>query len=213
MLDEDLTNGTLTKTPHPTTGQMGYWRPNGQPARQGYSDIPTNDPRGYGTSAYEARRVGGPGTQVVKDANNHKIPDLVPDAQEHAFVLYVVPTSNEWRPVTYYPDALTSPAASPSRAIAMQFATWFNADELPELSSGDLAERARDSGVELVQKLGPDAPEAAGLLRAMVADPSHPLYGEIEQYSLYGWNSDDETLARFRPLATAMADSIDGHIA
>jgi hypothetical protein len=106
-----------------------------------------------------------------------------------------------------------SPALSPSRAIAMQFATWFNADELPELSADELAERARDSGLELVQKLGLQAPEAAKLLRAMVADPSHPLYGEIEQYSLYGWNSDDETLARFRPLATTMADSIEGHTA
>ena len=93
----------------------------------------------------------------------------------------------------------------------MQFASWFNADELPELSEADLVERAHESGTELARALGPQAPEAATLLRAMADDPSHPLFADIEQYSLFGWNSDDETLAQFRPLAMTMADSVVAH--
>jgi len=79
------------------------------------------------------------------------------------------------------------------------------------LSETDLAERARESGTELARALGPQALEAATLLRAMADDPSHPLFAEIEQYSLYGWNSDAGAPAQFRLLATAMADSVVAH--
>lgn len=101
------------------------------------------------------------------------------------------------------------PPPTPPRAVVRQFAAWFNADELAGLSASEREARAHSSGLELARELGPRAGEAAALLRAMLDTPSHPLFGEIEQYSLYGWNSDDDTLACFRSLATVMADAID----
>ena len=104
-LEADLANGTVPTYPDPVTGDPTYVNPaNGQPVRQPVN-VTTNDPRGFGESAQVGRRVGGPSSPYVLDANGQRIPDLVVGPQPNAIVVWeYVPSAGEWRPVTYFPQ-------------------------------------------------------------------------------------------------------------
>ncbi|WP_143267770.1 hypothetical protein [Amycolatopsis alba] len=105
QLEADLRNGTVDFHTDPVTGQQLYVHPaTGIPVRHRVS-VPTNDPRGFGESAQVARRVGGLGSPPALDANGSRIPDLIVAPQKTATVSYeYVPSANEWRPVTYFPE-------------------------------------------------------------------------------------------------------------
>jgi len=106
-----------------------------------------------------------------------------------------------------------APGKSPEDAIAAQFAAYYNGDELHEFIDDDLIPRGRSSGDRLFRVLGPRAAEAAELLRMMAGDRRHPLFNEIEKYSMVGWNVEPELREKFKTLADAMADRIDEHLA
>ncbi|RSM77061.1 hypothetical protein DL991_21155 [Amycolatopsis sp. WAC 01375] len=104
-LEAHLRDGKVPSYTDPVTGQQLYVHPvTGRPVRHPVS-VTTNDLRGFGESAQVARRVGGPSSPPVLDANGERIPDLVVGPQMTATVSYeYVPSTNEWRPVTYYPE-------------------------------------------------------------------------------------------------------------
>ena len=67
--------------------------------------VTTDDPRGFGDSAWVARRVGGPSSPYELDAAGNRIPEQPVGPQMNARIVYeYVPSANEWRPVTYYPE-------------------------------------------------------------------------------------------------------------
>jgi hypothetical protein len=102
---------------------------------------------------------------------------------------------------------------SPADVIVSQFSTHYNGDELYEFIDDDLTPRGRTSGDRLYRVLGPRAGEAAKLLREMADDRRHPVFDEIEKYSMVGWNVEPELREKFRTLADAMAGRIDEHLA
>ena len=104
-LEGELQAGNVTTYPDPVTGQPGYVDPaTGAPVRRTVV-VETNDPQGFGESVQVARRVGGPSSPYVLDASGNRIPDLVVAPQMHARIVFeYVPSANEWRPVTYFPE-------------------------------------------------------------------------------------------------------------
>jgi hypothetical protein len=68
--------------------------------------VTSGDPRGFADSAFVARRVGGPTSAIVVDATGRRVVDLVVAPQRHALVSFeYVPSTGEWRPVSYFPEA------------------------------------------------------------------------------------------------------------
>jgi hypothetical protein len=102
---------------------------------------------------------------------------------------------------------------SPEKAVVGQFTTYYNGDELYEFIDEDLTSRGRASGDRLFRILGSRAGDAADLLRAMAVDRRHPVFNEIEKYSMVGWNVEPELREKFAALAEAMASRIDEHLA
>jgi len=105
QLETALQSGAVPSYTDPVTGDKVYVNPTtGKPSRKTVV-VETSDPRGFGASAQVARRVGGPSSPYVLDANGNRIPDLDATPQMHARIVYeYVPSANEWRPVTYFPE-------------------------------------------------------------------------------------------------------------
>ncbi|MFI6303932.1 hypothetical protein ACIBCH_18830 [Amycolatopsis thailandensis] len=105
QLEAALRNGAVRSYTDPVTGHQLYVHPaTGIPVRRSFS-VPTNDPRGFGESAQVARQVSGPNGPFELDANGDRICDLVEAPQKTATVRYeYVPSANEWRPLTYFPE-------------------------------------------------------------------------------------------------------------
>ncbi|WP_248846469.1 polymorphic toxin-type HINT domain-containing protein [Amycolatopsis regifaucium] len=104
-LEANLRDGAVPSYTDPVTGKPLYFDPaSGVPVRHRVL-VTTDDPRGFGESAQVARRVGGPSSPFVLDANGNRIPDLVVTPQKTARVVYeYVRSANEWRPISYYPE-------------------------------------------------------------------------------------------------------------
>ena len=100
--------------------------------------------------------------------------------------------------------------APPTALDAMfgEFAAYYNADELPYFIHDGLAEQADDSADRMVAILGKGASEVADLLRQMAADPAHPLFQTIAIQTMYDWNGDPDSWAKFQEIARRMADRI-----
>jgi hypothetical protein len=97
-LDAELARDAKARGPAPT-----YVDEDGVPVRM-ETDVRTNRPEGYGPSQV-VRRTGGPGSPPAFDAagNRQAIPD--PARIDQAKVVYeYVPSTGEWRAVTYYPE-------------------------------------------------------------------------------------------------------------
>lgn len=108
QLEADLRAGKVRSYTDPVTGAQVYVNPaDGQPVRHPVGVV-TNDPRGFGESTYVARRIGGDREQgfFVLDRNGHRLTRLVRAPQGGAVVTYeYVPSVNDWRPVTSYPES------------------------------------------------------------------------------------------------------------
>jgi hypothetical protein len=53
----------------------------------------------------------------------------------------------------------------------------------------------------MVHLLGDQATQVADLVREMAADPAHPLFDTIGRRTLYDWNADPDSWAKFQQLA------------
>ena len=97
---------------------------------------------------------------------------------------------------------------NPEDVMINEFMAYYNADELPLFIHDGLAEQADDSAARMVHSLGDQATEVAGLMREMAADPAHPLFETIGRRTLYDWNADPDSWAKFQQLARRMSDGI-----
>jgi hypothetical protein len=97
----------------------------------------------------------------------------------------------------------------PQAALLEELTAYYNADELPLFIDDGLLEQGDQSAARLVHVLGDRAPEAARLLRELAADPAHPLFERIGIQTMYDWNGDSESWAKFTQLANHIADRID----
>ncbi|HEY8578630.1 MAG TPA: hypothetical protein VIL72_02000, partial [Beijerinckiaceae bacterium] len=76
----------------------------------------------------------------------------------------------------------------PQQALLDEFASYYNADELPLFIDSGLEEMADQSGDRLVQAVGPEGrAELAGQLRSLLEDRWQPLLQQIEDETLYDW--------------------------
>ena len=104
-LEAKLQSSAVTSYTDPVTGHQVYVNPaNGRPVRHPVQ-VTTNDPRGFGESAWMPRRISGPNGAYVLDPAGNRIPyqEVVP--QMNARVVYeYVRSANEWRPITYFPE-------------------------------------------------------------------------------------------------------------
>jgi hypothetical protein len=98
---------------------------------------------------------------------------------------------------------------SPHSALVDEFAAYYTADELPLFIDDHLLEHGDESADRLIHILGPQAPEAAELLRAAAEDPAHPLLGDISAATQFDWNGEPESWSRFQQLAARIADRVD----
>ena len=97
---------------------------------------------------------------------------------------------------------------TPQDALLEEFAAYYNADELPGFIHDGLAEQVDESAARMVHILGNRAIEVADLLHQMAADPSHPLFETIGKQTMYDWNGDPDSWAKFQEIAQRMADGI-----
>jgi len=104
-LQADLDSGAVPSFVDPITGDRTYVNPaNGAPVRRPVL-VTTNDPRGFGSSSQVAQRVGGPSSPYVLDSSGNRIPVTDPNPLPNARVVWeYVPSVNDWRPVTYFPE-------------------------------------------------------------------------------------------------------------
>jgi hypothetical protein len=102
-----------------------------------------------------------------------------------------------------------NPPPDPQDALLEELTAYYNADELPLFIDDGLLQQGDHSARRLVHVLGDRAPEAANLLRELAADPAHPLFERIGIQTMYDWNGDSESWARFQQLAGHIADGID----
>ncbi len=98
--------------------------------------------------------------------------------------------------------------SSPQGVLLHELGCYYHADELELFIHDGLDEQADKSGKRMVRILGDRAVEVAELMRELAADPAHPLFGTIEISTLYSWNGDPYSWARFQQFAQRMSDSI-----
>ncbi len=106
QLEADIERGSVSSYTQPVTGGATYVDPvSGRPMRHEVR-VESGDPRGFADSAFVARRVGGPTSEIVVDAAGRRVVDVVVAPQRHALVSFeYVPSTGEWRPVSYFPEA------------------------------------------------------------------------------------------------------------
>ncbi|ONF72134.1 hypothetical protein [Amycolatopsis keratiniphila] len=97
---------------------------------------------------------------------------------------------------------------NPQDTMLDEFGAYYNADELELFIHDGLAEQADESAERLVHILGDRAAEVADLLRRMAADPAHPLFETLSTQTMYDWNADPGSWAKFQQLARRMSDGI-----
>ena len=97
----------------------------------------------------------------------------------------------------------------PQAALLEELTAYYNADELPLFIDDGLLQQGDHTVARLVHVLGDRAPEAARLLRELAADPSNQLFERIAIQTMYDWNGDSESWAKFQQLANHIADRID----
>jgi hypothetical protein len=98
--------------------------------------------------------------------------------------------------------------SSPQDVLLHELICYYNADELELFIHDGLDEQADESGERMVHILGDRATEVAKLLRELAAHPAHPLFETIEIQTMYGWNGDPYSWAKFQQLARRMSDWI-----
>lgn len=110
QLDEALRSGTVTSYTDPVSGARTYVDPTtGKPVRFGCT-VTTNRPGGFGTSQVPSRNPP-PGNQPILDASGQRIPITSPTPLPRARVVFeYVPSTGEWRPVTYFPEPVLLPS-------------------------------------------------------------------------------------------------------
>lgn len=103
QLETDLANGTVKAPIDPVTGRPQYVDPGtGNPVRHRFT-VTTNHPDGFGGTSYVPQRNAS--GQPILDAAGNRIPVADPSPLNKARIIYeYVPSANEWRPVTYYPE-------------------------------------------------------------------------------------------------------------
>jgi len=99
--------------------------------------------------------------------------------------------------------------------IVNEFAAYYNADELPDVTTdgfaGQLPGRAAESADRLRHIFGDDgARELAGRLRAMAADRGDPLLPSIANATMLDWHTDEPSWGVMHRLLTDIADDLDG---
>jgi len=97
------------------------------------------------------------------------------------------------------------------KRLLNEFVAWFNADELPDLTSDDgksyVLELARDSG----RRLGRGGADAvAAQLRSIANDRAHPMLRRILDATMYDWYTDDADWAIMQQILSAMAEAARG---
>ena len=97
---------------------------------------------------------------------------------------------------------------TPQNALLEEFAAYYNADELQGFIHDGLSEQVDESAARMVHILGNRASEVADLLRQLAADSSHPLFETIGKQTMYDWNGDPDSWAKFQEIARRMADGI-----
>jgi hypothetical protein len=99
-------------------------------------------------------------------------------------------------------------ASSPQDVLLDEFVCYYNADKLELFIHDGLVAHADDSAARVVHFHPDRAAEVADLLRELAADPAHPLFATIEIQTLYGWNGDPYSWAKFQQLAQCMSNAI-----
>ncbi|WP_143105077.1 hypothetical protein [Amycolatopsis regifaucium] len=89
-----------------------------------------------------------------------------------------------------------------------EFGTYYLADELGYFVDDALEEHADHSATRIVRFHSDLAAEVADLLQKMAADPAHPLFETIGKETLYDWNGDQDSWAKFQRLARRMSEGI-----
>lgn len=102
---------------------------------------------------------------------------------------------------------------TPQDTLLDEFVAYYNADELHGFIHNGLAEQIDESAARMVHILGSRAHEIADLLRQMTADPAHPLFETIGNQTMYKWNGDPDSWAKFQEIARRMADGITAAMA
>jgi hypothetical protein len=102
--------------------------------------------------------------------------------------------------------------STPQDVLLYELICYYNADELELFIHDGLEEHADDSAERMVHFYGDRAAEVADLLREMAADPGHPLFETIETRTMYGWNGDPYSWAKFQQTARRMSDGITRHL-
>jgi hypothetical protein len=90
----------------PATGGVAFVDPvTGAPARHRLV-VHSHDPAGFSDTAYLGRRIGGPTSGFVLDAEGRRVVDLVVAPQTSAVISFeYVAGVGEWRLVTYFPES------------------------------------------------------------------------------------------------------------
>lgn len=97
---------------------------------------------------------------------------------------------------------------TPQDVLLNEFGTHYLADELDHFIHDALEEHADHSVTRIVRFHSDRAAEVADLLQEMAADPAHPLFETIGKETLYDWNGDQDSWAKFQRLARRMSDGI-----
>src|SRR5689334_7323500 len=96
----------------------------------------------------------------------------------------------------------------PEQILLDEFASYYNADELPLFIDSGLEQMAADSGDRLVHAAGPaGAGEIAGLLRSILDDHEQPLFQQIEDDTQYDWRYEGRDA--FERIAAGMLAKLD----
>ncbi|RSM77062.1 hypothetical protein DL991_21160 [Amycolatopsis sp. WAC 01375] len=97
---------------------------------------------------------------------------------------------------------------TPQDALLNEFISYYNSDELELFIHDNLEEQADESAERMVHILGDRAVEVASLMREMAADPAHPFYRTICKRTMYDWDEDQDSWAKFQQLAQRVSDGI-----
>jgi hypothetical protein len=104
-LEADLLRDAVAGWADPQAGGKSFVDPSTGALARHTVWVRSSDPRGFGEAVHVPRRVGGAGSQKLRDANGNLVPQRIDQPHHRARVTFeYVPSADEWRVLSYFPE-------------------------------------------------------------------------------------------------------------